>query len=201
MMRRRTITLVVVGLALALFVVPAAASALIEDTEAEYELVTEYDAEAHVALYGIFEVEEDPDPESPCTFEDGWLPEGGSAELDDDGEVVFVDENGDELTVTVPPDCTPVLIEGPNGQVNHGQWVSNMVHAVKAAHVKDDHGPFGQWVKGLAQFDGVENEKADGDDGALKIAELDDDDDEGKDDGDGPPAHANENSKKPKKNK
>lgn len=201
-MRRRTITLVVVGLVMALFVLPAAASALLADTEeVEYELVTEYDPDSHVALYEILELssEDPPEPVEPCDFGE-WYADVDSAELDEAGDIVFFDEKGVELTITVPPDCTPVLIEGPNGQVNHGQWVSNMIHAVKGQHVKEDHGPFGQWVKGLAHFDGVENEKPDKDDDLepLKAAELDDD---GDDDGDGPPDHANANSKKPKKNK
>ncbi|NNC41218.1 MAG: hypothetical protein HKN95_11040 [Acidimicrobiia bacterium] len=206
MMRRRTITLVVVGLVMALFVLPAAAEiALTDDTEeAEYELVTEYDANAHVALYEILKVssEDPPEPAEPCEFGD-WYANVESAELDDDGNLVFLAENGDELTVTVPEGCTPVLIEGPNGQVNHGQYVSNMVHALKEVHDKDMHGPFGQFLKGIKQDKEigkgdlqVKPDKGDDLD-PLEAAELDDDGD----DGDGPPDHANANSKKPKKNK
>ena len=189
-MRRRTITLVIVGLVLALFVLPAAAETLLaEDTEAEeveYELATEYDPGSHVAFYGIFEVDDDPDPEAPlpCVFEDGWIQDGEFAELDDDGNLVFLDSDGEEVDVLIPDDCTPVLIEGPNGQVNHGQYVSNMIHAVKGEHDKGMHGPFGQWVKGLAHFDGVENFKPDkGDDlEPLEAAELNDEGDEGEKD-------------------
>ena len=184
-MRRRTITLVIVGLVLALFVLPAAAEIALtadEPEEVEYELVTGYDAATHVAAFAVAPVPADEDPPNECD-------PSGIIGSETDGEVSFDGE---------VDGCTLVLIEGPNGQVNHGQYVSNMIHAVKGEHDKGMHGPFGQWVKGLAHFDGVENFKPEkGDDlEPLEAAELNDEGEKK-----GKPDHANGNSKKAKKNK
>ncbi len=155
-MRRRTITLVVVGLVLALFVLPAAAQELfveaspsLEDASdaATYELNYNYDPDSHVVFYGIGELpgEGDETPPLDCT-----LPEGVTVEVDEEtGEVTYVVEVGEEPYV-LSEGCRAVLIEGPNGQVNHGQFVSNMVHDLKADYDKDVYGPFGQWVKEFA---------------------------------------------------
>ena len=68
----------------------------------------------------------------------------------DTGEFTYFDEEGEEILETddiaLSEDCIPVDIEGPNGQVNHGTFVSNMVHDLKDGYSKD-MGPFGQWVK------------------------------------------------------
>jgi len=191
-MRRRTITLVVVGLVLALFVLPAAAKALVladepvvVDDEAEpvYTIDPTYDPDSMYLLFGFIE----DDGDDPC--------EGVAVVPDpaDPGEVTFtVDGAEGEL----PADCVAVDVAGPNDQANHGQVQSSFVEALKGIHNKDIHGPFGQFVKTVAGSD-FGKEDPDGI-GTLDISTLDIDAD---DDGDGPPAHANENSKKPKKNK
>ena len=79
---------------------------------------------------------------------------------------------------TLAENCMAVLIEGPNGQVNHGTFVSSMVHALKVDYDKDTHGPFGQRVKEFAHDKKigkgdlqvkVENGD-DGDEGGLEAA-------------------------------
>ena len=199
-MRRRTITLVVVGLVLALFVLPAAAQALIGDADETVEPVIEgeawdYYTEPHVVIYG-YPAPEGEEPE--CELDGGVIPKVVDGELvyDEFDQLVFVDEDGDDIAQLVDEDCRAVLIEGPNGQVNHGQFVSNMVHDLKDVYDKAD-GPFGQWVKQFAHDDqigkGPLKVKANEDDpGAAELAELTE-----ADDNKGP----NENSKKPKKNK
>ena len=190
-MRRRTITLVVVGLVLALFVLPAAAQVLLDadepvveatETEHVYTIDPDYDADLMYLLFGFIDNDEDP-CEGVVILEDPA----------DDEEVIFESDGApvDEL----PPGCLAVDVTGPNEQVNHGQVVSNFVKALKGIHIKGTHGPFGQFVKVVA---GTDFGKVDADlVGASDIATLDLD----PDDGDGPPDHANGNSKKPKKNK
>ena len=191
-MRRRTITLVIVGLVLALFVLPAAAEiALTDDTaEVEAELVTTYDPATHVAFFGIVTPSDEvPPPEVDCVVEADWLGDN-TVEVDDDGNIVFRNLAGDVIAIEdwpAPDGCTPVLIEGPNGQVNHGQYVSNMVHAVKEVYMKE-YGPFGQFLKdikhdkeigkGLLQVKPDKN----GDLDLLEAAELDDEGDDGEKD-------------------
>ena len=142
-MRRRTITLVVVGLVLALFVLPAAAQALLgsepeaADTIAVPEvpyLSYDYYEDSHVVFYGI-------DDEEPADL-DCEIPDDAELEVvfDDEGEIteVNVTNPGEtDPTFKVSEDCIPVLIEGPNGQVNHGQFVSNMVHDLKDGYDKE----------------------------------------------------------------
>ncbi|MFW2339292.1 MAG: hypothetical protein ACN4GK_04520 [Acidimicrobiia bacterium] len=195
-MRRRTITLVVVGLVMALFVLPAAAQTLFEDAMLEEEPVEQeypylsygYDEESHSVFYGVVEESDGDDPDLDCA-----IPEGAVVEIDDDGLVSYTVEG--EEPVDLPEDCHTVDIEGPNGQVNHGQFVSNMVHALKAEYyaaddAKEMYGPFGQWVKQFAHDKEIGKDdlkvKADpdGDDDLepleLEAADADDDDEPGK---------------------
>ena len=184
-MRRRTITVVVVGLVMALFVLPAAAQTLFEDAmepdkaveDALYELDYGYDADSHVVLYGLFERPAEGEEPVEC--------------LPDDSELIIeVDPDTGEITVEgeLPEGCMPVNIEGPNGQVNHGQFVSNMVHALKAEYDKDMYGPFGQWVKQFAHDDEIGKgdlkvkADSDGDDDleSLELEAADEDDDDGR---------------------
>ncbi len=176
-MRRRTITLVVVGLVMALFVLPAAANAMLGDTPAEDDLELDYgyDEVNHQVFYRIFDASEEPDPDAGDCF----LAEGWSVEEDPDGGFIYLDENGDEVADFALNDgCIPVDIEGPNGQVNHGTFVSSMVHELKEEYDKDTMGPFGQWVKEFAHDDKIGK-------GDLKVyADGDDVDGDDIDDGD-----------------
>ena len=173
-MRRRTITLVIVGLVLALFVLPAAANEILGDdpeaTVAEEDVAPVsfgYDEVNHVVFYNVSDGE---DPPVDCTEE----------------AVAVIDSEGD--ITGAPEGCDALLIEGPNGQVNHGQFVSSMVHLFKDGYEKSEHGPFGQFLKdikhdkeigkGLLQ---VKPDK-DGDLDPLEAAELDDEGDEGEKD-------------------
>jgi hypothetical protein len=182
-MRRRLITLVVAGLVMALFVVPAAASEFLGDTEAAddglvadeeptYFLHYDYDPDAMVLLFGIDE--EDADEPLDCV-----LPDGVTAVVDEDtGEITYEVEGGGEFVL--PEGCTAVSVEGPNGQVNHGQIVSSTVHALKDGYDKDMYGPFGQFVKDVAGDDelgkGDQQVKPDKDDDgeALELEAADD---------------------------
>ena len=188
-MRRRTITLVVVGLVMALFVLPAAAQIAFETEpepeeaveEAMYELEFFYDEDAHVVHYGFVG-----DPESGEEPLDCSVPEGVVVEVDEEtGEITYVVGDGEDPFLP-EEGCEAVNIEGPNGQVNHGQFVSNMVHALKAEYDRDMYGPFGQWVKEFAHD--TEIGKGDlkvkaGDDDLepleLEAADADDDDEPG----------------------
>ena len=207
-MRRRTITLVVVGLVLALFVLPAAAQAwlgdepVVEAEEVVPPVITgdswDYYTGPHVVMY-TYPVPDDLPPD--CSLAEGVIPLVEDGELVYDGDqLVFVNSEGVVVVIDdLDAACRAVLIEGPNGQVNHGQFVSNMVHDLKSAYDKED-GPFGQWVQKFAHDDqigkGPLKVKANEDDpGVAELAEADDDDD---DDGHGRPEHANDKSKKPK---
>jgi len=160
-MRRRTITLVVVGLVLALFVLPAAANEFLGEDDDVDEidrpyLTYDYDEPSHVVFYGIEDRAvapgEDEDPLLDCRIPDGVEL---AVTVDDDGVISYEivpgepdpDADPDAAPFELPEECIPVLIEGPNGQVNHGQFVSNMVHDLKEDYDKDVNGPFGQWVK------------------------------------------------------
>ncbi len=171
-MRRRTITLVVMGLVMALFVLPAAADVMLSDEEpadVEYELDYEYDDINRLVFYRIF----DPaDGEAP----DCEIPEDVTVVVDPDTREVSYENDGEPFEL--PDGCRVVDIEGPNGQVNHGTFVSNMVHDLKAEYDKDMYGPFGQWVKQFA------HDKEIGKDDLKVFAEGDDvdgDDDDGDD--------------------
>lgn len=186
-MRRRTITLVVVGLVLALFVLPAAANEFLgeEDVIADEPvpyLTYDYDVDSHVVFYGIEDGEEPADPRLDCRIPDDVEL---TVTVDEDGEISYEivpgepdpDADPDAVPFALPEECIPVLIEGPNGQVNHGQFVSNMVHDLKEDYDKDAHGPFGQWVKLFAH----DTEIGKGDlkvkantDGDLSTADADD---------------------------
>ncbi len=204
-MRRRTITLVVVGLVLALFVLPAAAQALIGDEPETAEVTVDqevpyltygYDEDSHVVFYGIGA---DESADLDCE-----IPDDATLEVvfGDEGEITEVkvtDPGAADPQFELSADCIPVLIEGPNGQVNHGQFVSTMVHELKKSYDKEAFGPFGQFLKDI-KHDGDIGKgdlkvKANEELGSTEPTTLDADDVE--DDDHGP----NENSKKPKKNK
>lgn len=188
-MRRRTITLVVVGLVMALFVLPAAAQAVLDSEpepeeaveDAMYELEFFYDKDSHIVHFGFVG-----EPEPGEELLDCSVPEGVVVEVDEDtGEVTYVVDEGEDPFLP-PEGCEAVNIEGPNGQVNHGQFVSNMVHALKAEYDKDTYGPFGQWVKQFAHDEEIgkgDTKVKAGDDDLepleLEAADADDDDEPG----------------------
>ena len=164
-MRRRTITLVVVGLVLALFVLPAAAQAVLEDVSVTADAIEPepvpyltygYEPVSHVVFYGIENDEGEPAPDQlNCEIPDGVVI---TVDIGDDGVITYIVTKGD-LPVGFEADCMPVLIEGPNGQLNFGQFVSNMVHALKDGSGVEgydkENGPFGQWVKQFTHDDAM----------------------------------------------
>ena len=184
------VTLLIVGLTVASFVVPAAAQELFivdepaPEPEAEYVIDYHYDPEAMVMFFGL--VEEDAE-EPDCT------PESGDYQVSIDpetGDVVF------EGDFELPEGCVAIPVAGPNGQVNHGQIVSHTVHALKDIHDKSTHGPFGQFVKEVAG----DKELGKGD---RKVKPHDDDGDDGDEDDldDGMKPEKREKPDKPKKPK
>ncbi|MCJ7782073.1 MAG: hypothetical protein MUQ27_14745 [Acidimicrobiia bacterium] len=96
-----------------------------------------YNTVLHVLVYG-FNDPEAPDPLN-CT-----LPKGVTVEIDDEGQVVV---SGGDL----PEGCSALNAEGPNGQVNHGTFVSALVHAIRANF--DGDTPFGHYLRGFARSD------------------------------------------------
>lgn len=108
----------------------------------------------------------------------------------------------DDFTVVegewdVPEGCQVVDVAGPNGQVNHGQVVSNFVHALKALDRSAFDVPFGQLVRQIASSDfGKKAADDDADDADEDAADDDDASTESDDDAKGPPPHANNDKDK-----
>ena len=192
-MRKRLITLLAVGLVLALFVVPAAAAELFAETDAveadeeavvadeektTYSLSYNYDPDAFVLLFGFADDSAEEGDELDCSLDDDV-----NVTVDEDGNFVYEDDEGTELEdFQLAEGCMAVSVVGPNGQVNHGTVVSNTVHALKDAHNKDIHGPFGHFVRDIARSElgkGDQQEKPDkdGDVDALDTDGVDIDDD------------------------
>ncbi len=113
-------------------------------------LVYQYDSFVHVLIHG-FDETSDPDPPLDCD-----LPEEVTVEIDPEGLVTVL---GGEL----PEGCSALNVEGPNGQVNHGTFISAFVHELKAGF--EGFGgdmPFGRYVRQFAKSD-FEGSNADGD--------------------------------------
>ena len=156
-MRRRTITLVIVGLVLALFVLPAAAQAVLEDVSVTADTTVEevpyltygYDEGSHTVYMGL-EDDEASVPQLDCS-----IPAGAVVEIASDGTVTYTVPGA--APVELPAGCMSVPIEGPNGQLNFVQFVSHMVHALKVGSDGEgydkENGPFGQWVKQFTHDD------------------------------------------------
>lgn len=145
-----------------------------------------------------------------------WLP----GEEDPDGEPVdcaeaLVDADPDEDAAPVegevaelpelPDGCYEVDITGPNGQINHGTIMSAFVRSLKGIEFD---GPRGQAVRVLAHSDlgkGDQQVKTGDDDIGDPSDDDESDEDESELDDDekknGPPAHANANGRKDKKDK
>ena len=81
----------------------------------------------------------DPAPSLDCE-----LLEGVTVEIDPDDLVIV---SGGAL----PEGCSALNVEGPNGQVNHGSFVSAAVHALKEGFEGDV--PFGRYVTQFAKTD------------------------------------------------
>ena len=184
-MRRRTITLVVVGLVMALFVLPAAADELFgpeaeEVVEDEYpNLSLWYDEGSHNVFYSLVDEPEEADDPLDCT-----VPDGITVVVDEESGEITYEGDFDGEAYDLPDDCYVVNIEGPNGQVNHGQFVSNMVRALKADYyaaddAKEMYGPFGQWVKQFAHDKEIGKDNGDDDLEPLELEAADADDDDG----------------------
>ena len=126
---------------------PAFAEEVVDDAEVSAEASNvNYFEEDHILLYSV---------EGDCT-----LTEDMTIEFTEDeaGNIVFTvsasgepaDDSGSGFeapVVEVAPigKCVAILVEGPNGQVNHGTVVSNLVKALKA--MDDLEGPLGQALK------------------------------------------------------
>ena len=82
---------------------------------------------------------DDPEAVEPIDCE---LPEGAAIEIGEDGQIEVI---GGEL----PEGCSAVSIEGPAGQVNHGTFMSSLVHAIRATF--DGDSPFGHYVRSFAR--------------------------------------------------
>jgi len=96
-----------------------------------------YDSMFHVLVYGF----NDPAPADPldCTPIDPV-----TFEIDDEGQVTVI--GGD-----LPAGCSALSVEGPNGQVNHGTFVSALAHAIRSGF--DDDTPFGHYLREFAKSD------------------------------------------------
>ncbi len=210
--RRALIVLVAVATA----VVPTAALAFddadsddgaLEETRQEVFVDFDYNEMSRLLAFAL-RAADIPEP-IDCAAPDGVTL--GSSIDPDTGDLVVTASDG---AWEAPERCTFVDVTGPNGQVNHGQVVSNFVHALKTAFDKSELGvPFGQLIKQMAgsdlgkgdqhirvgDVDGEEDDDVMSDD--LDGDNENSDDLDGDDDGDhGPPDHANnDKDKKPKK--
>ena len=99
----------------------------------EHEPVKVYDEEQHILMFAV---------DGECMLDAEMDIEFA---VDDDGAISFevvADEETEEPLVideeaTDPMEgCYPFSVEGPNGQVNHGTFVSNLMHALKEMGIK-----------------------------------------------------------------
>ncbi len=97
-------------------------------------MVSYYESVVHVVIYG-FEAPGD-DPLS-CEVPPPNVSLGPGGEVIADGPL--------------PEGCSALNVEGPNGQVNHGTFVSAFVHALKASFEGDM--PFGRYVRQFGKSD------------------------------------------------
>ncbi|MDH3192745.1 MAG: hypothetical protein OEY55_05390 [Acidimicrobiia bacterium] len=105
----------------------------------DHEPVRVYDKEQHILMFAV-DGECMLDAEMDIAFtvgEDGAI----SFEVVVDEEEVVAEETVEPVVVdedaTDPLEgCYPFSVEGPNGQVNHGTFVSNLMHALKEMGIK-----------------------------------------------------------------
>jgi len=128
------------------------------------QLIHFYEDFFHLFIFGFQDPDADPaDEPLDCTL------------LGDvDNPPVTVDAEG-LVTIAdgaLPEGCTALNVEGPNGQVNHGSFVSAAVHAMKAAFEDFDGDlPFGQYIRQFAQGEFGKGEDQ------VKVSDGDDDGD------------------------
>ncbi len=98
-----------------------------------------YDSWFHMLIYG-FDAPEPPE----CSW-----PEGVTAvEIVSDRVVIVVSDPPIVPPWELLPECSVLNAEGPNGQVNHGSFVSALVHALKEGFAGNT--PFGRYVGQIA---------------------------------------------------
>ncbi|MGH9051889.1 MAG: hypothetical protein ACRDWX_02535 [Acidimicrobiia bacterium] len=156
--------------------------------ELDTRLSYDYDPDNHVLFVALNpeELEEGAEPTS-CSLE-----EAGALQIS-------VDETTGAVTGG-PTGCSGIFVEGPQGQVNHGTFVSNWVHWLKdnAFTTFQYEGPRGQLVRLIAQSDLGKGEDQVLTSDAQEEAEVQAEQPEEQDDH-GPPAHAkNKKTKKAK---
>ena len=128
---------------------PAFAEEVVDDAEVSAEASNvNYFEEDHILLYSV---------EGDCTLTEDMTIEF----TEEDGNIVFTVSASEEpadasgFGFEAPAEevapiygCIAISVEGPNGQVNHGTVVSNLVKALKALKAMDDlEGPLGQALK------------------------------------------------------
>lgn len=162
--------------------------------ELDTRLSYDYDSTSHVLFVAL-------NPEEPT---EGAEPT--SCSLEEAGALqITVDETTGAVTGG-PTGCSGIFVEGPQGQVNHGTFVSNWVHWLKdnAFTTFGYEGPRGQLVRLIARSDlGKGDEQVltpeveeEAEIEAQETGEIAADSDE---DEHGPPAHAkNKKTKKAK---
>lgn len=136
-----------------------------------------YDEENHILMFAVegecmldaemtieFIVDEDGDITPTVVMEPTVMEEEGEPTAE--SPVVGDVEGEDPLE-----GCYPFSVEGPNGQVNHGTFVSNLMHALKEMGIKgSDKKEFKQALKGYGK--GEMKVKANDDDGEMEEGET-----------------------------
>lgn len=126
----------------------------------EHEPEMVYDEEQQILMFAV-DGECTLDDEMDIVFDvadDGTISIGVEVEPDSlfDSEITSADEvveAGDEVPDPLE-NCYPFSVEGPNGQVNHGTFVSNLMHALKEMGIKgSDKKEFKAALKGYGKGD------------------------------------------------
>ncbi len=124
----------------------------------DHEPVKVYDEEQHILMFAVDgDCMLDAEMDIAFTVEDGAIsfevvPEEDEVVDEETTEPVVVDED-DEATDPLG-NCYPFSVEGPNGQVNHGTFVSNLMHALKEMGIKgSDKKEFKAALKGYGKGD------------------------------------------------
>jgi hypothetical protein len=126
-------TRLILAAALGLVIVPAAMAAA---APLDRVLIDGYDPLGHRYVFGLF------DADDPCAEYEGGenlAYSTATTTTSSTATTAAEDEGGRDWTVTevtvagAPGDClfSSVSVEGPNGQVNHGTFVSAFVHAIQ----------------------------------------------------------------------
>ncbi len=122
----------------------------------EHEPIKVYDEEQHILMFAV-DGECMLDAEMDITF----MVDDETGEITPKVEEAIV-EDATDLEPVVPDEeamdplegCYPFSVEGPNGQVNHGTFVSNLMHALKEMGIKgSDKKEFKAALKGYGKGD------------------------------------------------